>query len=162
MRLFFEIRIIIFSFFFLFHSGCKTIQNEKDIDSTKFNAVSSKIDSRDFTFIPSFAIPADGGAIKLSGTFSFIVSKDSIYSDLPYFGRAYVATLPPVESGFRFTCKKFDYEIEKYASGWKINLLTLDGKQKYDFLFDIKKNGYTSLVIRQSSRQSITFYGDIN
>lgn len=151
-------KILIISVFVLSISGCKSVQNNKPMMGKD---LADKIESADYTFIPRMAISADGRALQLSSTFSLRISHDSIIADLPYYGRAYVSSRPPAESGIKFISSKFDYNIEKNDNGCNINISTLDKDTKFNLLLTINNKGNASLTINENSRQSIVFYGGI-
>ena len=64
--------------------------------AAKIAGVKKMIENRNYVFQANLAYPQRGGSISLrSGEYDLRVSKDSVISYLPYFGRAYVARTDP-------------------------------------------------------------------
>lgn len=148
------IAILIFLF------GCKTAEK---ISNEETNAnIKEKIESQKYIFKPTTAIPMGGKSINLDYSYSLKVSKDTIESYLPYFGRAYVAPSPTDEGGIKFTSTEFEYSIsEKKKDMWHVNISTSDQSPKYTLRLDIGSSGYATLSAQDNNRQMITFYGKI-
>ena len=60
--------------------------------------LTEKIESANYTFVPQTALPMSGKSISLDYSYSLKVSKDTINSYLPYFGRAYTAPISPTDA----------------------------------------------------------------
>ena len=104
-----------------------------------------------------------GSAIQLSGSrYQLKIDKESIDSDLPYYGRAYTATRDPNESGIKFKSKDFAYTTEKKKKGnYVITIKPKDAKDVQSMTLNVTLNGYATLNVNSTNRQPITFYGYI-
>ncbi len=100
------------------------------------------------------------GMIQLSGSqYELVVTKDSIEAYLPYYGRAYSATLNP-DSGTKFKSKKFKYKADKRKKGsWIITMNFKDAKDTQSMILNVSENGYANLIVNNNNRQPISFNG---
>ncbi len=90
------------------------------------------------------------------------VSRDTLISHLPYFGRAYTAPLNPSESGLDFTSTNFSYTVTPHKkSGWDVVVKPKDNTSVQQFSFTIYTNGTASLNVISTSRDAISFNGYI-
>lgn len=107
---------------------------------------------------------AGGGMIQLSGSqYTLTVTKDSVESYLPYYGRAYTATMNPDDAGIKFKSKKFTYKAEKKKKGsWVISMNFKDTKDAQSMVLNVSENGYATLSVNSNNRQSISFNGFIS
>jgi hypothetical protein len=102
-----------------------------------------------------------GGMIQLSGSqYQLKISKDSVEAYLPYYGRAYTASLNPDDAGIKFKSKKFSYKTtKKKKGGWIINNSPKDSKKMNLFL---SYKGYALINVNSNNRQAISFNGVIS
>jgi hypothetical protein len=91
--------------------------------------VKSFIESKEFTFKARTVLPMTGGSRPLSTEYDMRFLGDSIVSYLPYFGRAYTATLGSETGGIEFTSTKFDYKSKaRKKGGWDLTIKPKDVK----------------------------------
>lgn len=139
--------------------GCKS--GESLSKQETIAQITKKIESGDYKFIPQKAIPMAGNPISLSYSFALKVSKDSIDSYLPYYGRAYTAP-SPTEGGIKFVSTDFDYTISEKKKGmWDISIIPNDNQKRYRLSLNVGDTGYGTLTVQDNNRQSISFYGVI-
>ncbi len=97
-----------------------------------------------------------GYEVKLSG--------DSLVTYLPYFGRAFTATIGQA-GGINFTSTKFEYKAKTGRKGrWDVNIKP-KGDTNTDvreMIFSISENGYATLQVISNSRQPISYNGYIS
>lgn len=105
-----------------------------------------------------------GGLIQLSGSqYQLTVTKDSVEAYLPYYGRAYTATMNPDDSGIKFKSKNFKYKADKKKKGsWLITINPKDTKDTQSMTLNVSENGYATLNVNSNNRQSISFNGYIS
>ncbi|WP_316746429.1 DUF4251 domain-containing protein [Pedobacter gandavensis] len=105
-----------------------------------------------------------GGMIQLNGSqYQLIISKDSVEAYLPYYGRAYTASMNPDDSGIKFKSKKFDYKTTaKKKGGWIIDITPKDAKDVRSLSLSVSPSGYATLNVNSLNRQPITFNGVIS
>jgi hypothetical protein len=132
-------------------------QNEKD---EKTAAISNMVATRNYVFKAQTAMPSTGTTRQLTNDFDLQVSKDTIISDLPYFGRTYTVPINPSESPLRFTSTKFEYAVSnKKKGGWNINITPKDVQAPSQLTLTIFDNGSASLTVTSYNRSSISFTG---
>jgi len=105
-----------------------------------------------------------GGTIQLSGSrYDLKITKDSVLAYLPYYGRAYTATMNTDDSGIRFKSKDFTYKTEKKKKGnWIITINPKDVKNGQRLTLNVGTTGYATLNVIDNNRQAITFNGYIS
>jgi hypothetical protein len=124
--------------------------------------IKSWIDSSSFIFIPQVAMPMRGGTRQLMGDFELIVSKDTLVSYLPYFGRAYNVDPASTQSPFDFVSTNFDYTVTaKKKGGWDIIIKIKGTGEAITYSLSISSNGYGSLITTSNSRDPISFSGSV-
>lgn len=90
------------------------------------------------------------------------VNPEKITSDLPYFGRVYVAPTDPSQTGIQFTTKDFNYRITPgKKEGWNVVIKPKDYKDVQQLILSISSAGYTTLQVISTNRETITFNGII-
>lgn len=77
------------------------------------------IEAQRFVFKAQTAIPNRGRMVQLTSEYDVVVSKDTLRSYLPYFGRAYSAPMNRTGSGIDFISTNFEYiqKPRKKAAG---------------------------------------------
>lgn len=142
-------------------TSCKTTSLSKD---ESFIQLKNQIDSANYIFRPKSVMPVGGSSINLSSTYSLKVTKDTIIADLPYFGRAYSASLGNSDVGIKFISTDFTYKsiFNNSKNKWNVKIITNDTKGRIELSLAINSSGYGTLSIYDPSRQVVIFYGIIN
>jgi len=118
------------------------------------------IEAKKFVFRAQSATASRGATQQLSYGYSLAVSPDEVVADLPYFGRAYTATMNPSEGGIKFTSSEFDFGVKnRKKGGWDITLIPKDVPNAPKFYLSVTTNGNTSLRVISTNRESISFSG---
>lgn len=119
-------------------------------------------DSVKYVFAAEIAIPQAGNMRNLTYGYDITVTKDSINSYLPYFGRAYGAIeFGSTKSPLDFISTKFNYgsKSKKKSNGWDINIEIKDQTDVRKMIFSIFDNGSATLDVFFNSRSQISFNG---
>lgn len=125
-------------------------------------AVKNLIESKNYVFVPTSVSPQSGRTRQLTSSYFLKISKDTVESDLPYFGRAYTAPINSSDAGINFTSTNFEYtETLGKKGAWNITIKLKDQTQAREMNLTIFSNGRTDLIVSSNSRQSISFSGDI-
>jgi hypothetical protein len=140
--------------------GCKSGNNLSKQEA--ISLMNEKVASSCYIFVPQTAIPMSGRSISLDNSYSLKVSKDTIQSYLPYFGRAYTVPISSSDGGTKFVSTDFNYNISNKKKGmWNVTIETKDVPVRYKLLLKIGDSGYGTLIVQETNRQSISFYGKI-
>jgi hypothetical protein len=122
--------------------------------------IKSIVEAQNYVFKAHTALPTSGSTRQLTSDFDLRVSKDTIISDLPYFGRAYTAPLNPSEGPLRFTSTDFQYSVsERKKGGWDVIITPKDVQDPRQLSMSIFDNGTASVVVTSYNRQPISFNG---
>lgn len=121
--------------------------------------IASLIDNKRFEFVAESANPMRGRTIFLNGNYSVTLAGDSLSSFLPYYGRAYQATIDPGEAGIKFTSTDYEYKVKEKRKGWDVIIKPKDVTQPPMFTISVSKEGYATLRAILVDRQSISFSG---
>lgn len=133
-------------------------QNKEDKEAK----VKDMVTAQNYVFKAQTAIPSSGQTRQLTTDFDMRISKDSIISYLPYFGRAYTAPVNPSEGPLNFTSTKFDYKVtERKKGGWEVIITPKDHQDTQQMALSIFENGSAALTVTSNNRQSIAFNGYI-
>ncbi len=131
-------------------------------DSEKETKIKNLITSGKYVFEAQSAMPLRGQVRQLTYGFDLRISKDTLISYLPYFGRAYVAPINPSDGGINFTSTSFDYTVKaRRKGGWDVEIQTEDQKDNKRMMLKIQESGYASLQVTSNDRQPISFNGII-
>jgi len=137
-------------------------ESKQDKIEAQAAALKTLVESKNFVFVPQSVTPLTGRTRQLTSYYDLMISKDTITSNLPYFGRAYTAPINPEDAGISFTSTDFEY----YATpgkkgGWVIVIKFKNQTQAREMNLTIFDNGRADLVVSSNNRQSISFSGDI-
>ncbi len=146
-------------------TSAQSSKSQKKI--AKEAAIKKMVEDNSYVFKANFANPQGGGRRALTDDYDFVVSKDSLISYLPYFGRAYTAPLNPTDGGIDFTSTKFDYNTTQNKNGsWDVLIKPKDNggtdwRDVQSLRLNISTDGYASLSVISSNRSYISFDGYI-
>lgn len=115
-----------------------------------------------YLFEAQSALPMRGQTRQLTYGYDLRVSKDTLISYLPYFGRAYVAPVGTSEGGLDFTSTNFEYKVKEGKKGsWDVSIQTKDQKDNKKMVLKIQPSGYASLQVSSNDRQPMSYNGII-
>lgn len=161
------IRIIFFAAVVMTAMACatsKTIDAERrqELALTAQN-VRKALDDRYYTIDMTYIRPVRTATRHLDGGYYLHISGDSIYSCLPYVGRAFNV---PYGGGVGLD---FDGVMQQYKEsrasdnkGTKIDIVVTNTEDRYQYLLYVGDDGHATLNIYPSSRESISFDGEMN
>lgn len=119
------------------------------------------VESRNYVFKAQMANPQNSISRQLTSEYDLSVSRDTVVSFLPYFGRAYVAPTNPAEGGIKFTSTKFEYKESSDGKRWKITIKPKDASEVQQLYLEVFDNGSATLHVISTNRQGISFTGYI-
>lgn len=136
--------------------------SKKAKDSLKEAAVKTMIDEQRFIFNVQSVKPMKSGTRQLSPGYTLSVSKDTIISDLPYFGRMYQAPIGSSDGGIKFTSTDFTYVRKlRKKGGWDIEIKPKESSSVQDIFLTVFENGNASIDLNCKDRQPISYSGEI-
>ena len=131
-------------------------QNDKN------DPLKNAVESKQYIFKARTVMPATGGTRQLTSGYDLTVRNDSVIAYLPYFGRAYQASIGKTTDGINFTSTDFSYNVnEGRKGGWLIEIKPKDGGDVQMLNLNISRKGYGTLHVNNQNRQSISFSGKI-
>lgn len=120
------------------------------------------LDSRNYKLDANMAFPNIGRSMSLDSRYGVEIKGDSLFSYLPYFGRAYRL---PYGGGEGLI---FDTKIDNYSSkpGKKGSILikfrARTQEDVYTYTIVVFSNGNASINVSSGNKQSIDFGGEMN
>lgn len=152
--------IITVLFIIIVFSNCSG--SGKNTGNNQSSAFKQMVDSQNFIFTAQSVIPFRENYRYLTSLYNVIISKDTLRSYLPYFGRIYVAPSNPDKLDLDFTSTNFSYEVTPHKkNGWEIGIKPKDYPEIQQYLFTIYDNGAANLTVTRTSADPITFNGII-
>ena len=125
-------------------------------------ATKKLVESRRYMFIPQSAMPLSGRVRQLTPDYNLVITKDTLNSYLPYFGRAYQAPINTTDGGIQFVSTSFEYTTSpRKKSGWDISIKPKDAGDVQQMQLSVSETGYASLQVISTNRQAISFNGYI-
>ncbi|MGE7775470.1 DUF4251 domain-containing protein [Chitinophaga sp. NPDC101104] len=125
--------------------------------------IKSIVAARSFVFRAQTVLPMSGRTRQVAGDgYEVMISKDTVNSYLPFFGRAYNAPIDPSRNGLDFISTDFEYtETAGKKGGWEITVKPRDNRDVQQMFFTISENGYASLQVTNNNRSPISYNGII-
>ena len=137
-------------------------QDKQDKKAQQQALIRNLVDSQNYVFVAQSATSLGGRTRQLTPDYDLKVSKTTVISSLPYYGRAYTAPMDPSQNGLNFTTKDFVYTAaEGKKGGWDISIKPRDNRDIQQVSLSVSADGYTTLQVISNSRQMMSFYGYI-
>ncbi len=134
-------------------------QTKQEKEAAKAAEVKKLVDGQRYVFIAQTVLPQSGRTRQVTPDFDFTVTKDTIISYLPYFGRAFQATRT-TEGGIKFESKDFEYtKTDGKKGGWDILIKPKDANDIQSVRLNITESGYAYLQVQSNNRQPISYNG---
>lgn len=131
------------------------------ITSISSSPVKSLVEGQNYKFKAEFATPLGGRQIYVTGPYEMVVTRESVTSNLPYYGVAYRAPIGVDEAGIKFDSKDFNYSVRDGKNGWTIQIKPEDTQEVRALTLRISNSGSASLQVTSNYRQSISYSGRI-
>lgn len=146
---------------------CLSGKAQSDADQKKqdqYAELKSLIDSKQYSFIAQSATTMKGKTIQLNSSGYFLkLNQDSLFVDLPYYGRAYSTDYPGnSDMGIHFISVKFTYTADTAKKGgWDITIKPKNDNKVNAIFMSVSTSGYSTVRINSNNRDPISFYGTI-
>lgn len=126
------------------------------------NPSAKKLPKATLIFVPQTVYPLGMAARQATSGFELRISKDTINSYLPYFGRAYSADYGSRDGGAQFISSDFGYTESTNEKGERnIVIKPKDNKDVREVKITIYASGYAHVQLAFNQRQSIGYRGQI-
>ncbi len=136
-------------------------QNRRERKEQKAKAVKEQVVSENYKITVNSAYPRRGRSVQLSSPYSLAIRNDSVFSDLPYYGRAYSVPYGGGR-GLIFSAPIKEYEMNTTRRGdAKIKFKARNPEDMYTFDVTVYSNGSASINVNMSNRESISFHGEL-
>lgn len=120
------------------------------------------IDSRKFRFIAQTMAPSRITPANISGSgYGLTLMDDSISVILPFFGRAFGAGTNRDGGPIQLNTTAFTTSSRINNGRWEFNFEPSDQSQVRQLLLSVSENGYASLQVLSTNRESVSFNGVI-
>jgi len=151
------------SLIILFGANSTLAQDTKQEKQTKKEAtVKELIDAQHYTFEAQTAMPVGMRSRQLTSSYELKVRKDTVDAYLPYYGKAYVATIGSSDGGIQFKATDFQYTVaERKKGGWNITIVPKNAGDTRQLFLTVSVDGIATLQVNSNNKQSISFYGYI-
>jgi len=141
----------------------KKVQREKN-RIEKQHQIEKLINSREFVFIATRALPQGGSTIDLTTNSNSVkFHPEKIESYMPFFGRAYNIEYGG-DGGIKFAGKPKEYNVmaRKGGKGFEVNVTVAVTRDNYQLTLFVSPEGSATLTINSNERSTISYYGDIS
>ena len=140
--------------------GAAGLHAQSQDKKVRDSVIKNIIDTKTYTFVAQTAQPTSGRIRQLTSTYQLDVNRDTVTSDLPYFGRAYTAPIDPSQGGIHFTSTDFEYvTTPKKKGGWTILIKPKENTDARQLVLDVSASGFANLQVLSNNRQAISFAG---
>ncbi|MCW3092300.1 MAG: hypothetical protein JWP81_3369 [Ferruginibacter sp.] len=128
--------------------------------SSKEIVIKNAVENQAYTFYAQNVTPSSGRQRFLTSEYTLNISKDTIESYLPFFGRAYSAPMDPSDAGIKFASTSFDYNLApRKKGGWNVDIKPKDAQGVQQLTLSVFENGNATLQVISTNRQPISFNG---
>lgn len=139
-------------------------QNKAERKAEKARKVQECLKADSFAIEVDNALTMGGRNVSLSSFYSLEVRNDSVFSRLPYYGRAYYVPYGGGQ-GLMFEAKMLDYKKTpgkgKKKGSCEIRFSARTPEDYYTFMIDVFGNGSASIHVTAQNRQPIDYLGEM-
>lgn len=141
--------------------GCASSE-ERAAQKAEFSRkVKAALDKRAYKISINRMLPMQGASRSVSYGYSVTVKNDSLFSYLPYFGRAYDVPYGGGK-GLSFDAPIGHYhEIQSNNGSRQIDIELKNEEDNYTYYITVFDNGSSSIDVQARKRERISFNGEI-
>jgi hypothetical protein len=137
------------------------LKEEKKLAKQK--EVEALVNSKEYEFVAVTAYPQGTRSVDMISNPNYLrVKNDSIFSEMPYFGRAYSGVVYGGSGGLDFKGAIQDFSISKNKKEYTIKAKVKDNSDSYTVNLTVFFEGNASLTIYSIHRNSINYRGSID
>ncbi len=128
----------------------------------KSNQLKSLIESKKYQFSARSATSMRGKTVQLNPGYFLKINGDSLFVDLPYYGRSSTVDYPATDVSVQFNSTRFAYkEDSTKKGGWEITIQPNNESKANKITLSVTSSGSCSVYISSNTRQAISYYGSI-
>lgn len=138
-------------------------QLKEEQKAIKQKEIALLVESKEFKFEANMAFPQGYRSINLTTNPNFFIfKKDSVISEMPFFGRAYSGVgYSSGDGGHSFKGKYQKYSEVKDKKSYIIKCDVKGENDSYSIILTVFLEGNASLVINSNKRSTISYRGEI-
>lgn len=142
-------------------SGCITPEERAARATEQAVKVKAALSQRDFKISVGRMYTNRGGSKSLSYGYQVAVRNDSLFSYLPYFGRAY--NIPyGGGKGLNFSERISNYQESQAKNGLRMIDIDLQNEEDtYHYTIEVYDNGSSSITVMSRQRERISYSGEM-
>ena len=143
-------------------SGTKT-KRELKAEKLALQKAETKmlVENKTFVFDVQTVNPMRGRTVHVTSDYDVRIQNDSIYSYLPFYGRAYSINYGGTQSPLIFEQAIEGFVSTKTKNGYSIDVHARNQNDMLDFSFHVTESGSTTLTVNSVNRQSISYFGQL-
>lgn len=124
-------------------------------------ATKALVESKTFRFDVRTVNPLRGRTVHVTSDYGVRIENDSIFSYLPFYGRAYSVNYGSSESPMIFDQAIESFIADENKHGYSLQVQVRNQNDVLDFSFQITESGSTTLTVNSVNRQSISYFGEL-
>jgi hypothetical protein len=146
-----------------FAAAAASCSGTKKVTSTiSKEAITEAINKNEWVFTANYVQPQTGRSRSINGPYTVTYSANKFIVYLPYFGRAYAATIGSTQGPLDFTSSDFDISKDQTKEGqWTLVLKPKDYREVQTMTFTFFDNGSANLAVILTNRSPISFSGTV-
>lgn len=159
----FNIKVII-SIFSLSLSSifCINAQEKVNKEGETAQHIQKALDEKDYIINIDYMYPQQGRSRALTSSYFVKIKNDSIFSYLPYVGRAYSVPYGGGD-GLNFNLPIQSYSSKKGKKGTTIiSVKAKNSEDNYTYTLTVYDNGSSQLHVQSNNKQSISYRGKMD
>ena len=142
-------------------SGCATAEERAARAAEQAAKVKTALTERNYIIGIEHMYPMKGGAKSVSAGYTVEVRNDSLFSYLPYIGRAYQIPYGGGK-GLNFSERIGSYQESQKKNGQRhIEISVKNDEDTYLYSIDVFGNGSSQIDVLPRQRERITYSGDL-
>ena len=142
-------------------SGCATPEERAARAAEQVANVKAALTARNYRIAVSRMYPRSGASKNVSYSYSVTVRNDSLFSYLPYFGRAYDVPYGGGK-GLNFDAPIESYKESQLKNGQRhIEIGLKNDEDTYLYTINVFDNGSSSIDVQSRRRESISYSGEM-
>lgn len=141
--------------------GCATAEERAARAAEHAARVKVALTERHYKISVDHMYPTKGGSKSVSSSYSVEVRNDSLYSYLPFFGRAYQVPYGGGK-GLNFSERIGSYQESLVKNGCRhIEINVKNDEDSYLYMIDVFDNGNSDIEVQAQQRERISYSGEM-